>query len=91
MNIEEIKVGDVVFCEKHLDAAFSGPCRIVDNAMVPVNPQHDCKNTVKFYGKVYSIVGNILNLDLDAAGGAASVHFKHVTRNLGDNGEVVKV
>ena len=79
-NLEDIKIGDTVHCVKLVDSQYDGSGTIdpVTNTFKPSKPGN-YTNPIRFHGKVYAIIGNVLQLDCPG-GSAAAVNFNNVVR-----------
>jgi len=79
-NLEDIKIGDTVHCVKLVDSQCDGSGMIdpVTNTFKPSKPGN-YTNPIRFHGKVYAIIGNVLQLDCPG-GSAAAVNFNNVVR-----------
>ena len=79
-NLEDIKIGDTVHCVKLVDSQFDGSGTIdpVTNTFVP-SKHGNYTNPIRFHGRVYAIIGNVLQLDCPG-GSATAVNFNNVVR-----------
>jgi len=80
IKIEDINIGDTVYCEKKIESAFNGGHYNKDGHWAPNDPKAGL-NPVKFFGTVYCIMGTLLMLDLPGKS-CTSVHLKHVVKYL---------